>query len=290
MNKKLLKLVTSFAVMLVCISMVAMAAPAITSNPVAGTGTFTTTVNVTGVGTSDEVSLLVVKAGADLTKLVAGDVLYIDQKTAATTTDADTTGNALFTFKTSTKEFDVYSGYSTMALTDNPLSVKYDGEVVTGPEMDAAKSKLYTNTSPFGLDGYRRVFIKLTENNGNWIPAHSDAGSEIYYSTELTGYDGLVKTTATDLAGIFGEITWTSGTPSADATIAKYGDVSGDGNISAADHRMIKADILNSLLTTKQYLTGDVSDDAKISAADHRQVKAFVLETLKEFTAVTNRK
>ena len=283
MNKKLLKLVTSFAVMLVCISMVAMAAPAITSNPVAGTGTFTTTVNVTGVGSSDEVSLLVVKAGTDLTKLVAGDVLYIDQATAAS-------GAASFEFVTTTNAFDVYSGYSTMSLTDNPLNVKYNGAVVTGPSMDATKSKLYSGT-PFGLTGCKRVFIKLTNDNGKWIPAHNGEGSEIYYSTELQGYDGIVKTTAADLAAIFAEINWTQGTPSAEATIAKYGDLSGDGSISSADSRQYKFYIQEAVkFNIKQNLTADISDDATVSSADTRQLKFFIQEAINEFAAVTNRK
>ena len=284
MNKKLLKLVTSFAVMLVCISMVAMAAPAITSTPVAGTGSFTTTVNVTGVGASDEVSLLVVKAGTDLTKLTANDVLYIDQATAAS-------GAASFEFVTTTNAFDVYSGYSTMALTDNPLNVKYDGAVVTGPSMDATKSKLYSSTSPFGLEGCRRVFIKLTNDNGNWIPAHTGEGSEIYYSTELQGYDGIVKTTAADLAAIFAEISWTQGTPSAEATIAKYGDVSGDGQIKMADYVSIRKNLLNAVTyNTKQNLTADVSDDAQIKMADYVAVRKLMLNAITEFAAVSNRK
>lgn len=283
MNKKLLRLVTSFVVMLVCISMVAMAAPAITSNPVAGTGTFTTTVNVTGVGSSDEVSLLVVKAGTDLTKLVAGDVLYIDQATAAS-------GAASFEFVTTTNAFDVYSGYSTMALTDNPLNVKYNGTVVTGPSMDATKSKLYSGT-PFGLTGCKRVFIKLTENNGNWIPAHSGEGSEIYYSTELEGYDGIVKTTAADLAAIFAEISWTQGTPSADATIAKYGDLDGSGRITGADYGVIKQAYLRKVtLTTKQMLTADTDDSSRITGADYGEIKQVYLRKKTEFTNITNKK
>jgi len=283
MNKKLLRLVTSFVVMLVCISMVAMAAPAITSNPVAGTGTFTTTVNVTGVGSSDEVSLLVVKAGTDLTKLVAGDVLYIDQATAAS-------GAASFEFVTTTNAFDVYSGYSTMSLTDNPLNVKYDGVVVTGPSMDATKSKLYSGT-PFGLTGCKRVFIKLTNDNGNWIPAHSGEGSEIYYSTELEGYDGIVKTTAADLASIFAEISWTQGTPSAEATIAKYGDLDGNGRFTGADYGAIKqAYLRQATFNVKQMLTADTDDSSRITGADYGEIKQVFLRKKTELTNITNRK
>lgn len=283
MNKKLLRLVTSFAVMLVFISMVAMAAPAITSNPVAGTGTFTTTVNVTGVGSSDEVSLLVVKAGTDLTKLVAGDVLYIDQATAAS-------GAASFEFVTTTNAFDVYSGYSTMSLTDNPLNVKYNGAVVTGPSMDATKSKLYSGT-PFGLTGCKRVFIKLTNDNGNWIPAHSGEGSEIYYSTELEGYDGIVKTTAADLASIFAEISWTQGTPSAEATIAKYGDLDGNGRFTGADYGAIKqAYLRQATFNVKQMLTADTDDSSRITGADYGEIKQVFLRKKTELTNITNRK
>lgn len=283
MNKKLLKLVTSFAVMLVCISMVAMAAPAITSNPVAGTGSFTTTVNVTGVGASDEVSLLVVKAGTDLTKLVAGDVLYIDQATAAS-------GAASFEFVTTTNAFDVYSGYSTMSLTDNPLNVKYDGAVVTGPSLDATKSKLYSGT-PFSMTGYKRVFIKLTNENGSWIPAHSAEGSEIYFSTELQGYDGLVKTTAADLAAIFAEISWTQGTPSAEATIAKYGDVNGNNRVDAGDFGQLRKSIARQVeLTNKQKLTGDVDDNARIGTTDYGAVRQFIGKKISEFKTVTDKK
>lgn len=285
MRHNFLKIVTVMTAVIMCLSMVAMAAPAIDGDTTSASGTYTTTVNVTGVGASDEVSLLVVTAGTDLTKLVAGNVLYIDQATA------DSSGAAAFTFATSTEAFDVYSGYSTMALTDNPLDIKYTGTVVTGPTMDAEKSKLYDSTSPFGMTGYRRVFIKLTENNGQWVPAHSDEGSEIYYSTELTGYDGLVKTTATDLASIFGEITWTAGTPSTDATITKYGDVSGDENISAADYAAIRKNLLKTTtFSIKQNLAADTSDDASISAADYAAIRKYLLKTLTEFVTVTNRK
>ncbi len=284
MNKKLLKIVTTFAVMLVCVSMVAMAAPAISSTPVESSGSVSTTVNVTGVGASDEVSLLVVKAGTDLAKLAVSDVLYIDQATATST------GAAEFTFVTTTKAFDVYSGYSTMALTDNPLDVKYDGTVPTGPSMDAAKSKLYSGT-PFSMTGYKRVFIKLTNENGSWVPAHSGEGSEIYYSTELQGYDGIVKTTAADLAAIFGEISWTAGTPSAEATIAKYGDTDGNNRIASQDYTAIKKAVQKkTTLTTKQMLVSDVDDNNRIASQDYTAVKKFVQKKITEFDSVTERK
>lgn len=276
MNKKLLKLVTSFVVMLVCISMVAMAAPAITSNPVAGTGSYTTTVNVTGVGSSDEVSLLVVKAGTDLTKLVAGDVLYIDQATAAS-------GAASFEFVTTTNAFDVYSGYSTMALTDNPLNVKYEGAVVTGPTVDKTASYVYDLDDPYDYVGYSRVFIKLTENNGKWTPVHSGEGSAIFYATEREGYDGLVNQTGT-IDEIISNITWTEAVPSADATIAMYGDIYEDELIDSDDEIMIKQAFLEEIVfTVKQNLISDVYTDGLIDSDDEIEIKKFFLEQITKF-------
>ena len=282
MNTKLLKLVTVFALTFVLVSTVAMAAPSISGKPVqTSPGVYSTTVNVAGVGSSDTVSLLVVEPGTDLTDFTSEDILFVAQKKA-------TTGSASFEFVTTTKAFDVYAGYTTKSREELPLDVTY----VSGPQMDTAKSQLATGTSPFSKSGFRRIFIKLTnDENGNWVPVHSGEGSEIYYSTELQGYDGLVKTSATELGAIFEEITWTEGTPSADQTIAKYGDMDGNGRFTTNDYNYIKKIALKRItFTVKQLLTADTDDSSRITTGDYNEIKKVALRRKDEFTNITNKK
>lgn len=256
------------------------------------------TVNVTDVAATDEVTLLVVKAGVSLSSVVADDIYYIDQTTAAD-------GAATFSFAIDTEEFDVYSGYSSMAVDSLPLSVLYttgggeggeggEGEEPAQPTVDTEKSKLYTSTAPYGLTGYRRVFIKLTEENGAWTPAHADADSAIFYAPEVEGYDGLVKTTSADLTSILNEITWTNEVPSADATIAMYGDVDENGKINSLDYASIRKNILKTATyDAKKYLTADTTDDAKINSMDYAAVRKYILKTLgneNTFDSVVNKK
>ncbi len=283
MKHNFIKIVAVMTTVVMCLSMVAMAAADIDSETTSASGTYTTTVDITGVGTKDEVSLLVVKAGTDLTKLVAGDVLYIDQKTASKASDADTTGSASFTFSTSTNAFDVYSGYSAMALTDNPLSIEYDGPVVTGPTVDTTASYVYDIVDPYDLTGYSRVFIKLTENNGQWTPTHNANGSAIFYATERAGYDGLVNQTGT-IDEILANITWAQVSPSADATIAMYGDIYEDELIDSDDEIMVKQAFLEEIaFTIKQNLISDVYTDGLIDSDDEIEIKRFFLEQIAAF-------
>ena len=252
------------------------------------------TVNVTGVSATDEVTLLVVKAETDLSTVVAEDIYYIDQATAVE-------GAAEFSFAIDTAEFDVYSGYSSMAVDALPLSALYtaggeggeggDDPVVEGPTVDEAKSKLYSATKPYGLEGYRRVFIKLTEENGAWTPAHADADSAIFYAPEVNGYDGLVKTTSADLTSVLNEITWENEVPSTEATIAKYGDVNGSNRFDGDDYMAIsKAALRKITLTLKQCLVADVNDDTRFSGDDYMDIQKMALRKISEFITVTNRK
>jgi len=280
MNKKLLRYMSALAVILVCISSVALAAPGISGDYTQGSGTFSTTVNIKDVGISDKVTLIVVKQGTDLTNFESDDILYIAQKKPVS-------GNASFQFVTTTEKFDVYSGYSIKPRTDAPLDLKY----LSDPELNNSESELSANTAPFGIEGCKRIFIKLTNNNGEWIPEHSGEGSEIYYSTELNGYDGIVKTNATDIGAIFSEITWTRGKPGLDATISQYGDISGDGNISAEDYVSIRKYMLGTVkYSIKQNLSADVSGDSTIKAIDYISIRKKLLQSIAEFAMVINKK
>lgn len=251
------------------------------------------TVDVTDVAATDEVTLLVVKAGVSLSSVVADDIYYIDQTTAAD-------GAATFSFSIDTEEFDVYSGYSSMAVDSLPLSALYttgggeggdDPVVPAKPTVDEAASKLYSSTKPYNLTGYRRVFIKLTEENGAWTPAHADADSAIFYAPEVEGYDGLVKTTSADLTSILNEIKWVNEAPSADATIAKYGDVNESNRVEGGDYMDIKAVVLRkSTFTLKEDLVADVNDDARIAGDDYMDIKKMALRKITEFTTVSNKK
>lgn len=288
MKKTFFKVLALTLTLVMAMSIAVQAAPALVKNDAVDG---VVTVNVTDVAATDEVTLLVVKAGTALSDVVADDIYYIDQATAVD-------GAALFSFAIDTEEFDVYSGYSSMAVDSLPLSDIYeaggDDPVVPddpeGPVVDEAASKLYTSTSPYNLTGYRRVFIKLTEENGAWTPAHADADSAIFYAPEVEGYDGLVKTTSTELSAILDEITWTEAAPSTEATIAMYGDVSGDKKISAADYASIKKKIKGATYTLYQNLVADTNDDTKITAADYAQIKKNIKDKTYEFVSVTNKK
>ena len=286
MKKNLFKVLSLALVALMAMTCVASAAS------VVGTidnGTVTAT--VTGVGTTDEITILVVKHGVDLSDAeelkAEGNIIYIDQVTAVN-------GEATFTFASSTEEIDIYSGYTTMDVTQGALSDIYEAPVVpdepTAPEIDTAKSMLYDGV-PYDLDGYKRIFVKLVEGNGAWMPAHNSEDSEIYYSTEVEGYDGLIKTTAADLTAALAELTWENVAPTEEQTIAMYGDMDGDEEYGAPDYRSIKAAFLEQVeYGLKEYLMGDTNDDLEIGAPDYREIKAMFLETIDTLTTVNNKK
>lgn len=245
------------------------------------------TVDVTDVAATDEVTLLVVKAGVSLSSVVADDIYYIDQTTAAD-------GAATFSFSIDTEEFDVYSGYSSMAVDSLPLSALYatgggeeggdDPVVPAKPTVDEAKSYIYDLEDPYDYVGYKRVFIKLTEENGAWTPAHSGEGSAIFYSIEREGYDGLVNTTSAELNAILDEITWVNEAPSDEAIIAMYGDVYEDELIDADDYSQIKKHFLGKItLDKREALIADVYVDGLLDADDYSEIKKFFLEKITSF-------
>ena len=122
------------------------------------------------------------------------------------------------------------------------------------------------------------------------MPAHIDADSEIYYSTEVEGYDGLIKTTAADLTAALAELTWENVAPTEDQIIAMYGDVVADEEILGSDYRSIQNFFLEKIeYNLKEYLTADVNDDSSIGGADYRMIQNFFLEKIDAFTAVTDR-
>ena len=292
MKKTFFKVLALTLTLVMAMSIAVQAAPALVKNDAVDG---VVTVNVTDVAATDEVTLLVVKAGTALSDVVADDIYYIDQATAVD-------GAALFSFAIDTEEFDVYSGYSSMAVDSLPLSSIYEAggdtpvvpDPVEGPEVDMEKSKLYASTNPYNLEGYRRVFIKLTEENGAWTPAHADADSAIFYAPEVEGYDGLVKTTSADLTAILDEITWANEVPSAEATIAMYGDLDENGRINSLDYASIRKSILQTVTyDAKQYLTADTTDDTKINSLDYAAVRKFILQTLANdnvFDTIVNKK
>ena len=290
MKKNLLKVLSLTLVAIMAMTVIGSAAT-ITR----GTEGAATTVTVAGVGTGDEVTLLVVPAGLALDKIdltdadTSNDIIFIDQVTANGTT-------ASFKFTTAVEKYDLYSGFSTMDIAEGALSDLApaggeeggDDPVVTAPTVETAKIE---KVNPFDLTGFTRIFVKLEEGqNGLWMPAHSAADSAIYYSTEAEGYDGLVKTDATTIENILTELTWENVAPTADQTIAKYGDLSGDSKISMADSMQIKK-LAQKLIefNKKQYLTGDLSMDGKISMADSMQIKQFAQKIISAFKPVTSR-
>ena len=220
MKKNLCKTLALCLVMLMAFSVAASAATISRDT----SATDTVTISVAGVGASDEVTLLVVPTGADLASITAERIIHIDQTTAG----AD--GNATFTFATPTEKFDAYSGFTTMNVADGALSDTDKGDTpdpgADTPKIDTTKSHIMDEA--FELGGFKRIFVKLTEENGQWMPAHKDADSAIYYSTEREGYDGLIKSDAADLAAALTELTWTKVAPTEEQTIKMYGDLSDD--------------------------------------------------------------
>lgn len=280
MKKNLCKTLALCLVMLMAFSVAASAATISRDT----SATDTVTISVAGVGASDEVTLLVVPAGADLASITAERIIYIDQTTAG----AD--GNATFTFATPTDKFDAYSGFTTMNVADGALSDTDKGDTpdpgADTPTIDTAKTKMYARA--FDLEGYKRIFVKLTEENGQWMPAHKDADSAIYYSTEREGYDGLIKSEAADINAALAELTWTKAAPTEEQIIAKYGDLTGDGRVNVLDIARVKKLILNSG-TAKQYLLSDATGDGRANVLDIAQIKKLALGTIDSLGVVLDK-
>lgn len=271
MKKNLCKTLALCLVMLMAFSVAASAATISRDT----SATDTVTISVAGVGASDEVTLLVVPTGADLASITAERIIHIDQTTAG----AD--GNATFTFATPTDKFDAYSGFTTMNVADGALSDTDKGDTpdpgADTPTIDATKSHIMNDA--FDMEGYKRIFVKLTEENGQWMPAHKDADSVIYYSTEREGYDGLIKSNAADLAAALTELTWTKVAPTEEQTIKMYGDLSDDDQaFDIFDISEIQEYMLGIKdFTVKQILTADTAYDGYIDVFDISEIQEVML-------------
>lgn len=282
MKKTFFKVLALTLTLVMAMSIAVQAAPALVKNDAVDG---VVTVNVTDVAATDEVTLLVVKAGTALSDVVADDIYYIDQATAVD-------GAALFSFAIDTEEFDVYSGYSSMAVDSLPLSSIYEvggddpvvPDPVEGPEVDMEASYIYDMEDPYDYVGYKRVFIKLAEENGAWTPAHNNDDSAIFYSIEREGYDGLVNTTSEELNAILDEITWAEEAPSYEATIVMYGDLSDDEWVDADDYVEIQKNVLGKVMfDIKANISADVYTDGWIDADDYVEIQKFVLDKISGF-------
>lgn len=281
MKKNLCKTLALCLVMLMAFSVAASAATISRDT----SATDTVTISVAGVGASDEVTLLVVPAGADLASITAERIIYIDQTTAG----AD--GNATFTFATPTDKFDAYSGFTTMNVADGALSDTDKGDIpdpgADTPTIDTTKSHIMDEA--FELEGFKRIFVKLTEENGQWMPAHKDADSAIYYSTEREGYDGLIKSNAADLAAALTELTWTKVAPTEEQTIKMYGDLSDDDQaFDIYDMGEIQKHIIEKItFNKKQLLTADTYYDGAIDIYDMGEIQKVIIEKIEKVNIVT---
>lgn len=285
MKKNLCKTLALCLVMLMAFSVVAYADASMSRDTSAADDV---KIKVTGVEPSDEVTLLVVPKGAALATITAGEVIYIDQKTA----DAD--GNAEFTFAKpdGDAKFDAYSGFTSMTLAQALSDPDKSGDTPGGdekPTFDMTKSKMYTKA--YGLSGFKRIFVKLTEGeNGQYVLSHSGDGSTIYYSEEREGYDGLIKSEAADIDAAIAELDWTKAEPADDERIKKYGDLNGDGRVNGADSMLIKDYVLKkATFSNKQLLIADTNNDSSANGRDTMEIKQFVLKKIQEFTVVKDR-
>ncbi len=262
MKKNLCKTLALCLVMLMAFSVAASAATISRDT----SATDTVTISVAGVGASDEVTLLVVPTGADL---------------------------ASFTFATPTEKFDAYSGFTTMNVADGALSDTDKGDTpdpgADTPTIDAAKTKMYK--AAFGLDGFKRIFVKLAEGeNGQWMPAHPGEGSTIYYSSEREGYDGLIKSEAADIDVALTELTWNKVAPTDDEIIKQYGNVDGVGSINLLDTAKLgRAIQKKDTFTNKQLLIADVDNSSGLNILDTAQVGRFIQKKITEFAVVSDR-
>ena len=281
MKKNLCKTLALCLVMLMAFSVAASAATISRDT----SATDTVTISVAGVGASDEVTLLVVPTGADLASITAERIIHIDQTTAG----AD--GNATFTFATPTEKFDAYSGFTTMNVADGALSDTDKGDTpdpgADTPKIDTTKSHIMDEA--FELGGFKRIFVKLTEENGQWMPAHKDADSAIYYSTEREGYDGLIKSDAADLAAALTELTWTKVAPTEEQTIKMYGDLSDDDQaFDIYDMGEIQKHIIEKItFNKKQLLTADTYYDGAIDIYDMGEIQKVIIEKIEKVNIVT---
>lgn len=281
MKKNLCKTLALCLVMLMAFSVAASAATISRDT----SATDTVTISVAGVGASDEVTLLVVPAGADLASITAERIIHIDQTTAG----AD--GNATFTFAIPTDKFDAYSGFTTMNVADGALSDTDKGDTpdpgADTPTIDTTKSHIMDEA--FELEGFKRIFVKLTEENGQWMPAHKDADSAIYYSTEREGYDGLIKSNAADLAAALTELTWTKVAPTEEQTIKMYGDLSDDDQaFDIYDMGEIQKHIIEKItFNKKQLLTADTYYDGAIDIYDMGEIQKVIIEKIEKVNIVT---
>lgn len=281
MKKNLCKTLALCLVMLMAFSVAASAATISRDT----SATDTVTISVAGVGASDEVTLLLVPTGADLASITAERIIHIDQTTAG----AD--GNATFTFATPTDKFDAYSGFTTMNVADGALSDTDKGDIpdpgADTPTIDTTKSHIMDEA--FELEGFKRIFVKLTEENGQWMPAHKDADSAIYYSTEREGYDGLIKSNAADLAAALTELTWTKVAPTEEQTIKMYGDLSDDDQaFDIYDMGEIQKHIIEKItFNKKQLLTADTYYDGAIDIYDMGEIQKVIIEKIEKVNIVT---
>ncbi len=285
MKKNLCKTLALCLVMLMAFSVVAYADASMSRDTSAADDV---KIKVTGVRPSDEVTLLVVPKGAALSTIKAEEIIYIDQETA----DAD--GNAEFTFAKPEGDvkFDAYSGFTSMTLAQALSDPDKSGDTPGGdekPDVDMTKSKMYD--SAFELDGFKRIFVKLIDENGQWMPSHSGDGSTIYYSVEREGYDGLIKSGAANLEIAIGELNWTKIAPTGDEIINRYGDANGDDDISAGDYKRIVDYFMGKKIpTNKDRLISDVSNDSDLSAADYKSiVNKIMKEDAYTFKVVSDR-
>ena len=273
MKKNLCKTLALCLVMLMAFSVVAYADASMSRGTPATDGTIT--ISVTGVGPSDEVTLLVVPTGTDLATVTTESIIYIDQTTA------DTDGNAAFTFATPDGKFDAYSGFTSMTLAQALSDIDKGGDTpdpgTDTPTIDTTKSHIMNDA--FDMEGYKRIFVKLTEENGQWMPAHKDADSVIYYSTEREGYDGLIKSDVADLATALTEFTWTKVAPTDEQTIKMYGDLSDDDQaFDIFDISEIQEYMLGIKdFTVKQILTADTAYDGYIDVFDISEIQEVML-------------
>lgn len=296
MKKNFCKLLALVVVALMMMSTMALANPAVDVDDLTAT-----TVTLTGLPEGEEATVLVVKADTDLENLQNSDIIYIDQLTIADNNDdVENNGEVVFTMDVSAAaiadnnavdKVDVYCGYTSMTTVLAAYDVAVEEEV-TGPEFDLTKSEIKAS-APFGMTGYKRVFLKVTEP-GAWTLTHSDAASEIYYSTEREGYDCVLKTEATTIDAVIAEITGVKEAPVAAMTISLYGDASGDSKVNALDSVNVKKYILKTLtnesLGLKKVLGADTTGDSKVNALDSVNLKKYILKTITEMPVASTNK
>lgn len=181
----------------------------------------------------------------------------------------------------------VYSGASISGLGNiklNSNSQKINVKV-TAKNKAVRTYSITINRSNTGVDIDQIVSATGLTNDGSYIGGLSVGISANSLKSKISSKGGTVmiktssgsnKTTASMATG--DKVTITSGGKSKTYNVVVYGDLSGDGKISATDYVQLKNYIMgNKKLSGGYKESADVNKDGKITAVDYVKIKNYIM-------------